>query len=256
MERARTGLLSGSGLKRIAIASMLLDHIGYVLVWEAYLSAGGAAQAGMWYGLYTLLRMAGRLAFPIFCFQLTEGFFHTHSRGRYALRLGLFALASEVPFDLAFRGALWDGSYQNVFFTLLLGLLALWGWEALARRLPRWARWPAALPPLLLCAAAAEWLATDYGAFGVTLILVLGVSRDAERSTGGQELRLPSALSGALVILIYCFLENNWIEIVAALGLELTLLYNGQRGRGSRWGFYLFYPAHLLVLVGLRALMF
>lgn len=256
MEQVCPGLLSGSGLKRIAIASMLLDHIGYVLVWEACLSAGGTARAGMWYGLYVLLRIAGRLAFPIFCFQLTEGFSYTHSRGRYALRLGLFALVSEVPFDLAFRGAVWDGGYQNVFFTLLLGLLALWGWDALARRLPRWAHWPAALPPLLLCAAAAEWLATDYGAFGVALILVLGVSRYAERDAGGQELRLPPVVPGALVILIYCFLENNWIEIVAVLGLELTLLYNGQRGRSSRWGFYLFYPAHLLALVGLRALMF
>ncbi len=251
MEGTRTGLLSGSALKRTAIGSMLLDHTGYVLVWQAYLAALGTGAAEGWYALYVLLRLAGRLAFPIFCFLLTEGFFHTRSRGRYALRLGLFALVSEVPFDLAFRGTLWAADYQNVFFTLLLGLLALWAWDGLSRRLPPAPAWALGLAAAALCGLAAEGLETDYGAFGVALIFNLGVCRALTAPRDGIAHALLPAAVGALTVLGYCVLEDNWIECAALFGLVLTLLYSGARGRGGKWGFYLFYPLHLLALVAL-----
>ncbi|MEG1773614.1 MAG: TraX family protein, partial [Oscillospiraceae bacterium] len=109
-ERPRRGL-SGFSLKLIALASMTVDHAGVVLFEQLE-----------W------MRMVGRLAFPIYAFLLVEGFVHTRHRGRYCLRLGMFALLSEWPFDLAvFGGA--DMRGQNVFFTLLLGVLMLWGCE-------------------------------------------------------------------------------------------------------------------------------
>ena len=70
------------------------------------------------------MRMIGRVAFPIFCFLLIQGFLHTHDVKKYAARLFAFALISELPFDLAFKGKI-DFSYQNVFFTLFIGLMTM-----------------------------------------------------------------------------------------------------------------------------------
>ena len=103
--------ISGSTLKMIAIVTMLIDHIGAAVLARLlmvnglgeldqtstdaivqWLSANGAL-----YGTYTAMRMIGRVAFPIFCFLLVEGFLHTHDVKKYAMRLGLFALLSEIP---------------------------------------------------------------------------------------------------------------------------------------------------------------
>ena len=95
--------VSGSALKCIAMASMLTDHIGYVL-----------------FPQYLILRMIGRLAFPIYCFLLVEGAMHTGNIRKYEIRLLAFALISELPFDYAFYGGIrWES--QNVFLTLLFG---------------------------------------------------------------------------------------------------------------------------------------
>ena len=111
--------LSGTALKRIACLSMLLDHIGASL-----LENGLFKQGAFWPGdvqLDGVLRLAGRLAFPIYCFLLVEGFLHTHDFKKYALRMLGFALISEWPFDWAFFSGVYWG-HQNVYFTLLLGL--------------------------------------------------------------------------------------------------------------------------------------
>ena len=114
--------LSGTALKRIACLSMLIDHIG-----AALLENGLFRQNAVWQGgirLDFVMRMAGRLAFPIYCFLLVEGFVHTHDFRKYALRMLGFALLSEFPFDWAFFSGVYWG-HQNVYFTLLLGLLAM-----------------------------------------------------------------------------------------------------------------------------------
>lgn len=72
-----------------------------------------------------LLRIIGRLSFPIFMFLIEEGYIHTRSVNRYMIRLGVFAILSEIPFDLAFHGELLEFQNQNIFFTLLLGLVAI-----------------------------------------------------------------------------------------------------------------------------------
>ena len=148
MTGKRAGL-SAMTLKYIAMATMLVDHMGYVLFpWI------------LW------LRCVGRIAFPIFAFQIAEGCIRTHDRRRYALRLLLFAVLTEVPFDLAFSGRPLDPSYQNVLWTLLAGALVCWAAD--------WAqRTPDALHLLAATAAfaGAFWLLevchTDYGGWGM-----------------------------------------------------------------------------------------
>ena len=116
--------ISGYWLKLIAVISMLIDHTSAVILEQI---PGLEAPA-------FFMRIIGRAAFPIYCFLLVEGFYHTRSRAKYAGRLFLFALISEVPFDLAFSRRMWDFSSNNVFFTLLFGLLVIWGVEGIKQK--------------------------------------------------------------------------------------------------------------------------
>ncbi|MCH5341052.1 MAG: conjugal transfer protein TraX [Acetatifactor sp.] len=133
------GGISGSTVKLVGIITMLIDHFAAAVLLR-YMYAGGWSDR--MYALYTILRLVGRLGFPIFCFLLVEGFEKTRSKTKYALRLLLFALISEVPFDLAFSAKVLEFGYQNVYFTLFLGLLALCAYDYLDNhKLPIVAQW-------------------------------------------------------------------------------------------------------------------
>ena len=194
-------------LRAIACASMLLDHLG-------------AARSSL-----IALRAAGRLAFPLFCFLLAEGAAHTQSPRRYALRLGIGALLSELPFDLFLYGGL-SWNRQNVMFTLLLAFFALQARGSGAKLLF-----------MILVAAAADLLRTDYGGTGVVLV-------------GLMAWVLPRSLPGCLAGMTLLFASLGGIQLLAVFAMLPIRLYSGQRrlGRRGRWLFYAFYPAHLLLL--------
>ena len=237
--KAKRGL-SGAVLKWIAVVTMFIDHAAVVLI-EGSWTAGIRAVS---YSQYLFLRGVGRLAFPIYCFLLVEGFLHTRDIRRYLLRLLVFGLISELPFNLAFRSSLFSTSYQNVYFTLFLGLLAVWAYAQVVKKLPA-PRWAGVLLGLLAAApwvVAAELLNTDYGLWGSGLILVMYLLR---------HFPLWRDLSSALVLY-----QSSPLEVVGYLDFLLFHFYNGQRGRQPKYFFYLFYPCHLLLLVGLRRLIF
>ncbi len=244
--------LDSDTLKIIAIATMLIDHIGAALV-ETMLYRGGAGIPGHWYEIDTVLRAIGRTAFPIFVFLLVEGFFHTRSRGRYFGRLALFSLLSEIPFDLAFHGELFYRDSQNVFWTLSIGFLVIWGMCAIEERIgdgagPKMLRGIMActlqIPLVLTGCLAAGALRTDYEMCGVLLIVLFYFGRYAGIS------RVLVCIGGYLL-----FLWEPW----CFGGFLLILFYNGarkKRGRGFQYFFYLFYPVHLLILGLLRVVFF
>lgn len=220
---------SGTTLKLIACATMLLDHIG-----ASCIEAGYGTAANCPAGLLKLdltLRLIGRLAFPIFCFLLVEGFLHTHDVKKYIQRLLLFGLVSEIPFDRAFFRVPFYGGHQNVYWTLALGVIAMAAMQHFADDAGHltWKGGAAAV----VCALAAELAATDYGAIGVALIAALYLTRNS---------RTQQSILGAGMMLF---------ELTAPLAFVLTWFYNGQRGRcpqWAKWAFYLFYPVHLVVL--------
>lgn len=224
---------SGNGLKIIALITMLIDHVGSVIVERAMLLSGD--DYVMYERLYTvdmLLRSIGRIAFPVYCFLLVEGFLHTKNVLKYMLRLLLFALVSEVPFNLAMTGKLINPYYQNIFFTLLIGLLVISGMDYLWKWKKQNKIFKMGFCVVLVCLGAliSEVLCTDYGAKGVLPIAALYLFRFN---------RLNQAIVGVL--------SFSW-EFPAPLAFLPVLSYNGERGKGNKYWFYVFYPLHLMIL--------
>ena len=121
--------ISADALKWIALITMLIDHTG-----AAILEKLPQYNTVAWvYQLDFVLRFIGRIAFPIYCFLLVEGFWMTRSRKKYAINLFVFALISEIPFELSFMGGL-DIGFHNVYWTLLLGMLLMMALEEIKLR--------------------------------------------------------------------------------------------------------------------------
>lgn len=203
--------LTAAQLRILALGLMLLDHAGRVL-----------------FPAQTWMVCLGRLAFPIFAFQTAEGCRHTRDFRRYCLRLAVFALISEIPFNLMAGGRLFFPGHQNVMFTLLLGLLA-------CRFYDRGQAW-AALPAFL----AAALLRMDYGALGVMTVLVFHVFRGEKR------------MQLLFLALINAFGYGAFsIQTFAVLAWVPICLYRGEKGwggKGLQYGSYVFYPLHMLIL--------
>lgn len=221
--------ISGGALKLIAVCSMLIDHIGAVIF--IYFIMRGEA----YYTTYEIMRgIIGRWAFPIYCFLLVEGFEKTRSRKKYALRLFVFALISEIPFNLAFYGSVFYKNGQNVFFTLLIGLLIMGGMEFLNRKIQNiWLQSIGKLIVVLTFVASAEFICCDYGAKGIIAITLLYLFRKN---------RVLQMIAGCI---------SFWWEPGALFAFIPIAFYKGKRGFGMKYFFYAFYPIHLLLLYGI-----
>ncbi|MDR1668704.1 MAG: conjugal transfer protein TraX [Oscillospiraceae bacterium] len=238
--------MSSFALKMLAVVTMLIDHIGASLGSEMPIQ------------LAVLCRTVGRVAMPLFCFMIAEGLFHTRNAKKYLLRLGLFALISEVPFDLflsTFRfshenqiylGGWVNLSSQNVGFTLFLGLLGILLYDIFAAQ----GRKEAALAAILAAGLAATLIQADYGFFGVYFIYIFYFFRRQNR-------QIAIALAAGVLLMTASQMLSgvSWKEAavsLAALAAVIPVyLYSGKKGLGGkavRTLLYLFYPAHLLLL--------
>ena len=213
--------LSGSTLKVVAVLSMVTDHCAYYLM-----------EHGMF--LYEVMRCFGRIAFPVFAFLIAEGFLHTRNRMKYFLQLLGFAVISELPWYLL-NGA--DGTH-NVLFTLALGVMALAAIKALKK-------------DGILCGAVilsiagfTTWSGVDYEWRGILMMVVFYLFGNVN----------PSFPSGRKAQLFCAFPFMMHYGIVGALLACLVIArYDGTRGfihgKVAKYGFYAFYPLHLLCLV-------
>jgi len=215
--------MKSSALKWIAIISMIIDHYAVALY---------ASSASYSYGVYRVLRAIGRVAFPIYCFLLVEGFFHTHDVKKYIGRCFLFALLSEIPFDMALYGTYWNPKSQNVMFTLTIGLCTLYTLERCKGR--TWKRLLAQIICILAAAALAQVCEVDYHFRGVLYIVMFYYLHEYVSDRWVRD------VIGAVAFGVY--------EITAPLAFIPIHLYNGERGMRLKYFFYLVYPLHLLVL--------
>ena len=231
--------MSSFAIKMLAMFTMLIDHIG--VAFDLHLPIP----------VYLLCRTVGRLAMPLFCFMVAEGLFHTRNVKKYLLRLLLFALVSEVPFDRLFRGAWLEFSYQNVGFTLLLGFLGILLFDSFAAQ----GRKLEALISILAAGLAAILISSDYTFYGIYYIFIFYYFRGRHRG------RTVALAAGVLLLSVSVWMTGDWRLAVAALAAVLAAipigLYTNERGRdgpAARMAFYAFYPAHLLVLYAVTLL--
>jgi len=217
-------------LKMIALTTMLIDHFAHVF--------GGR----LVFALVPAMRTVGRLAFPIFVYFIGEGFRRTANAKKYLTRLGIFALISEIPFDLAINGVWLEFGHQNIFFTLFLGLLAA---HIYSTCINNYGRLFILLP---LPFAAAVVLQADYGLIGVVLVFTCSIieSRTARL--------LALAIGGLALYYPMGEIFNAMMLIGYTCALVLLSRYNEEQGPRMKWLFYSFYPLHLLALAGLLVL--
>ena len=234
----RIACLNALQLKLLAMALMLCDHMWATVV-----------PGAMW------LTNIGRLAFPIFAFQIVEGYAHTRNFKKYILRLVIFALISELPFNLMMGGDLFYPLDQNVMFTFLEALLLV--------RLLDYCKSKnrtlfIVMIPVTLILGFALGFATmvDYYGFGVLTVLVFYLSRNLKF---GWLIQLAGLwvinvnLMGGMDIPVDLFGHELFIsqQGLALLALIPIWLYNGRQGRHSKaiqYACYAFYPVHILVL--------
>ena len=221
-------ILDGTSLKLIAMISMVFDHVGDMFF-----------PGALW------MRMIGRLAMPLFSFCIAEGYAHTKNKQRYLLRMGVFALVSEIPFDLAFEGRVGLG-HQNIMLSFFLAILALMVFDRIRGEGKEHAAGKTLLGILCVCAVAvlALVLRADYTLFAVLAVFLFYVLRN----------RHPLLRCGVGVGFLAL---TRTVGYYRATGLSLIplLLYNGKRGRGLKWLFYAFYPGHLLLLYLLKTVL-
>lgn len=240
--------ISGSTIKMIAIIAMLIDHTAAVILERIMQQQGMNTMLDM--GpvepiviVYLIMRLIGRLGFPIFIFLLIEGLEHTRNQWKYLLRLVIFAFISEIPFDISFNlsreqifsGHILEFTYQNVFFTLAIGLAAAIGMKTVQKL-----ELNAVLKIVINIGIAVAGmglgllLRTDYGAIGLLAIIMMYLLR--------QRKMLATAMT-CIILMFSSVLEASAFLILLPIGF-----YNGERGWKLKWVFYAFYPVHLLVL--------
>lgn len=230
--------LDSNMLRTVAVVLMISDH-----VWATYMSFGN------W------MTYIGRMAFPIFAFQIAEGFAHTRNFKKYALRLLGFALITEIPFNLFYSSRWFNPYHQNVLFTLLLGLLAIRVIDNLKKDVSGKNIGKSVLWLGLICIGGTLGF-VDYGFLGVLTVVMFYLCR-------GYRFTPVLQLIGMILINIVFFegqvfmfdVFGTHIEIpsqgFAVFALIPIWLYNGKKGKSSKvlqYGFYAFYPVHMLIL--------
>lgn len=232
------GGLTSNMLRTIAVALMLSDHI-----WATAMSFGN------W------MTYIGRMAFPIFAFQIAEGFVHTSDFKKYALRLLGFAVITEIPFNLFYSSRWFNPYHQNVLFTLLLGLLAISVIDKVRKNITVKNVALSLLWLLLICIASVIGF-VDYGFLGMITVVMFYILRDFPFAWLAQ--------LAAMVLINIVFFEGQVFPIeifgkifeiptqgFAVFSLIPIWLYGGRKGRSNKimqYGFYAFYPVHMLVL--------
>lgn len=210
-------------LKIMAVVSMFLDHLSYAI-----------------YGQFSWLNYIGRLAFPIFAFQLTEGYLHTKNLKKYFLRLGIFAIISQIPYYF-FINTFTNIFTLNIFFTLFAGLLAITIFDKFKNKYLGFLF-------VALIALISEILHFDYGYFGILIIFIFYIFKQ-------NKLQLFIAFLFAVCLkYTIALVQNNFyyayyiLALSTAFSIVPILLYNKKQGKNLKYFFYIFYPAHLIIL--------
>lgn len=216
-------------LKLIACITMFMDHLGYVI----------------YNGNVSWLNCIGRLAFPIFAFQISEGYIHTKNIKKYILRLATLAIISQIPFSL-FHSIINNNIALNVMFTLLLGIISIFIFDKYNKTLGIFAAF--------FFGIIAQVTNCDYGFYGVIIILLFYMTK-ANKSMLLTSYLLATTVKFLINYSLYGFSNFKVLLINGLPFLISTLLagviiylYNEQKGPNTKYWLYTFYPLHLVLL--------
>lgn len=207
-------------LKILACILMLVDHIGFCL-----------------FPRVLILRMIGRLAFPLFAFQIAIGFSHTKNKKQYMIRMFLFAITSQLPFQFFRAASGYTEFHTNVGFTFFISLLCLYLIDCYQEK--KQILYLLLIVPLI---SAAVLLKVDYSFYGPVLVILFYLF-------GLEKKNFPIlVITTIYATIIYVLIIKNSIQFYCLLSLLIILLYNGKKGPSFKYAFYLFYPLHLIIL--------
>lgn len=238
-EKLLFGGINSFYLRIFAMAAMLMDHLWATIVtgnsWMTYV---------------------GRLAYPIFAFLLVEGFFHTKNLKKYMLRMLLFAVISEIPFNIITGGGIIFPFHQNVLFTFLLGLSIMWVLEKIKQRQKLWLTIISGIAALILGFVLGTVTMVDYFGFGILMILTFyfayGKSYGWMIQLFGMFFINAKMMAGRIIQFTLGGAVFGFpLQGIAVLSLLLIWLYNGKRGTNNKiaqYSFYAFYPLHMLII--------
>lgn len=228
-------------LKTIALITMFCDHLGYALV-----------------GRLSFWNLIGRIAFPIFAFQISEGYIHTRNFKKYFIRLFVFALISQIPFHLFLQKFIPSSvGSLNIFFTLTFGLLCMkiydyfsnvkdnvLGHKILSVKIGQ----IVGILFTLLIAYIGELINVDYGAWGIIVIFAFYLFKNNKLAMIISYITLCIIHYGYRIICYGFYIQYIYLAIATMFPIIFICLYNGKQGYKIKYLLYLFYPVHLLLL--------
>lgn len=236
--------MSTSMLKVIACLLMLIDHLGATIFTD-----------------FPILRVIGRLSFPIFAYLIAIGYKKTNSFSKYLNRLIIFAVISQIPFSFAFSttAGIYDISsflefvigfpnpHLNIFFTLAFGLIAIHIWNIVESKLAK-------VILVIALGTLANSFHTDYGIYGVAMILAFYIFKESKVKTFIAQATV-YIMFDALQAILYikkfpsATIDLRWFnQGLSLLALFFIFSYNEEKGKNLKYFFYAFYPVHLLII--------
>lgn len=221
--------MSAFVLKIIAIITMFIDHIGYAIH----------------DGNFSYYNYIGRIAFPIFAFQVSEGYIHTKNLKKYFIKLLLFAIISQIPFML-FNSIITDKIGLNVIFTLLFGLVSIFIYDKCESKI-------LGILVAIEIGLIAQILHFDYGFYGVAIVLIFYIFKNNFINASLFFIIATATKYIASMINLKALLHPTLIKLFLYTCLSIIFIaaYNGKKGKDTRYLLYLFYPIHLLLIYGI-----
>lgn len=240
-------------LQMIAVIAMVIDHLAYF-----------APVASVYY----IMKFIGRVAIVIMCYFVAEGFYKTENIGKYILRMAIFAAISQIPYYLYMRWGAIPQNFntlvvdifhnRNVIFTLLLGLILLTILKS---------DYNLVIKIIAIFATLRLSKYSDWSYWAILWVVGFGLLFGSKKK---QIIWLIAVLVLRLILSAWQVMSvllatkeisydhiYSWLAGFGGFIAVLLLpLYNGRRGNAPKWLWYVFYPAHLLLLVALKALLF
>ena len=238
-------------LKMIAMITMIIDHSGDIF--------NPILGANTFY-----FNAIGRIAFPLFAFMIVEGYKHTSNLKKYILRLFIAALISEIPFWILVVHYMQAKSFaMNVLFTFIFGLFALYIWDFKFKKdlddknkhsisIGDIFIWILKIVLIAILVIIATLAGFDYGKTGILLILAIYLLFEKHKIIFSLALIILSIINYWDSILQSTIFGTIFVVTSSLIPLLFMLLYNGQKGKNTKYGLYVIYPLHLIILELIR----